>query len=96
MLFLNSSLLEGSTQMNLSAYFNILLGLPFFLSFIKNIIHYSIKFCNFLLFADDMRSFKAINNIYDRTLIQGGINSLQSWCSLSGVVCNTEKCFNIF
>jgi hypothetical protein len=50
-----------------------------------------IKYSNFLLFADDVKIFRAINSVDDCILLQSDINRIQGWCSDSYTKLNIVK-----
>lgn len=70
------------------------LGPLLFLVFINDIGDY-IKFCKFLLFADDLKAYRVINSIFDRYMIQTDLNSMSLWSNLNGIPFNIEKCLSI-
>jgi len=51
-----------------------------------------IKFCKYLLYADDMKLYKEINCTSDAELIQNDINSVQNWCKANFMYLNVSKC----
>lgn len=66
------------------------LGPLLFIIFIDNITS-SIKNCNFLLYADDLKIFKSINNISDCKELQDDLDRLFQW-SCSNLKFNINKC----
>jgi hypothetical protein len=50
-----------------------------------------IKYSNFLLFAGDIKIFRAINSVDDCILLQSDISSIQGWCSANYMKLNTSK-----
>lgn len=66
----------------------------FFLIFIND-IKFFIKFCKFLLFADDMKLYREISEPLDTQLLQNDLDSFYLWCKSNGLECNTKKCFSI-
>ena len=51
-----------------------------------------IKYCKYLLYADDMKIYKELNCINDVELIQVDINSVQQWCKINFMHLNVDKC----
>jgi hypothetical protein len=50
-----------------------------------------IEYSNFLLFAGDVKIFRAINSVDDCILLQSGINHIQGWCSANYMKLNISK-----
>lgn len=67
------------------------LGPIIFLLFVNDIPNI-FKFCNCLLFADDLKIFKRIQSLNDAELLQSEINSLSHWCSRNKLLININKC----
>jgi hypothetical protein len=51
----------------------------------------AIEYSNFLLFADDVKIFRAINSVDDCILLQSDISRTQGWCSANCMKLNTSK-----
>ena len=52
----------------------------------------NIKYCKFLLYADDMKMFGIVNDLNDSLLIQDDLNSINNWCKRNLMVLNVSKC----
>jgi hypothetical protein len=50
-----------------------------------------IEYSNFFLFADDDKTFRAINSVDDCILLQSDINPIQGWCSANCMKLNTSN-----
>jgi len=50
---------------------------------------------NFILFADDLKSFNVIHTVADCFNFQNDLNNLSIWCLLSGLQLSIDKCFSI-
>ena len=57
-----------------------------------------IKNSKSLLFADDLKIFRSVSNIYDCQLLQTDINSVVDWCKDNNLDLNIKKClvFSLF
>jgi hypothetical protein len=51
----------------------------------------AIEYSNFLLFADDLKIFRAKNSADDWILLQSDINRIQDWVSSNGMKLNIGK-----
>ena len=47
---------------------------------------------SFLLYADDLKIYKRVNNSVDAMLLQQDLNKLFSWCKSNGMQFNLSKC----
>lgn len=82
-----------------SEWYNVTSGVPqgsvlgptLFLCYINDIAH-SIKYSQFLLFADDTKLFKDIKSYDDCTLLQDDIDCLLEWCRTWHMKLNIDKC----
>lgn len=50
---------------------------------------------NLLLFADDLKVFRKINDHEDARALQVDIDTISNWCDLNGLELNIKKCNNI-
>jgi hypothetical protein len=50
-----------------------------------------ISYSKYLLFADDLKIYRNINNVHDCKLLQSDINSMQNWCFENGMTLNVGK-----
>ena len=57
-----------------------------------NYIKYFIKHSTFLLFADDLKLYKSINNYDDCVLLYNNLESVNNWCKMNGMDLETKKC----
>lgn len=62
-----------------------------FLCFIND-IKSVIRFCHFLLFADDMKLFRLIRSLNDCLLLQRDIEDVIKWCVHNQLEINVNKC----
>ena len=62
-----------------------------FLCDIENYIGY----CEYLLYADDLKLFRVVNNEGDSTLLQESLTSFAEWSDLNGLSLNAAKCSSI-
>ena len=69
------------------------LGPIFFLIFVNDISHV-IK-SNFLMYADDLKIYRAIDSLDDTQLLQDDLHRIHQWCAESGMILNTNKCCHI-
>ena len=67
------------------------LGPLLFLFFINDIAGF-LKFCKFLLFADDAKLFLEIVSLEAAANLQEDLNSFVYWCTINGMTLNVEKC----
>lgn len=68
---------------------------PLLFNIFINDIFSIIRFCQFLLFADDLKLFLHISNLSDCLMIQSDIDSLYNWSVSNGLHLNKDKCFII-
>lgn len=54
-----------------------------------------IKYSNVLMFADDLKMFKIINDVEDGELLQEDLTNLVRWCKINMLKLNIQKCFQI-
>jgi hypothetical protein len=64
---------------------------PFLFSVFINDLCNCINHCKFLIFADDLKIFRAINSPHDCLLLQPGINSVSGWCAANSMRRNIAK-----
>lgn len=69
------------------------LGPLFFNIFINDLID-RIS-CPCLLYADDLKIFKTIDNPYDALILQKDLETLANWCHYNKMSLNVQKCFVI-
>lgn len=67
------------------------LGPVLFLIFINDITSY-IKYSKISLFADDLKIYRTIKSIHDAELLQKDLDGVGEWCTLNGMLLNTNKC----
>lgn len=67
------------------------LGPLLFLLFIND-IPTLFKFCNVLLYADDLKIYSIVQNLNDCILFQNDIDSFLQWCKFNGMELNFSKC----
>jgi hypothetical protein len=65
-------------------------GLFLFNIFIDDLCN-SIKHCNFLFFADDLKIFRVVKSPHDCLLLQSDINSVNDWCTANTMRLNAAK-----
>jgi len=53
------------------------------------------KFCDYKLFADDLKIYANVSSIGDSRLIQDDLDRLSDWCLSNGLKLNTAKCFKM-
>jgi hypothetical protein len=58
---------------------------PFLCNVFINDLCNSINHCTFLIFADDIKIFHAINSSHDYPLLQPDINSFCDWCATNSM-----------
>lgn len=71
-----------------------ILGPLLFNIFINDIAHCFIH-SKHLLYADDLKIFKAVSSINDTLLIQEDINRFVAWSSVNGLPINFDKCYHL-
>ncbi|KAG7295979.1 hypothetical protein JYU34_021071 [Plutella xylostella] len=71
-----------------------LLGPLLFIIFIND-INDCFRNSEYLMFADDMKIFKAINNSIDEELLQEDLDRLSVYCLNNKLDINVDKCFHI-
>ena len=47
---------------------------------------------HFLLYADDLKLYRTINDFSNCVALQDDVNFLCRWCKLNGMVLNVSKC----
>jgi hypothetical protein len=67
------------------------IGPLLFLLFINDLC-YGLKHSQFLLYADDLKMFKKINNINDSKLLQIDLEYINNWCKNNKMELNVKKC----
>lgn len=100
------SYLRNRTQLvALKGYYSsqkpILYGVPqgshmgplFFLIFINDLA-YTIN-CNFQMYADDLKLYKAVSEAAHVHVLQSELNKVNDWCRANRMVLNCNKCFYI-
>lgn len=65
---------------------------PYLFNCFINDIGTNFKFCNFLLYADDLKLYRSISSIEDCYKIQQDLNNLSDWCNLNSLCLNLSKC----
>jgi Reverse transcriptase (RNA-dependent DNA polymerase) len=70
-----------------------ILGPLLFLIFINDAV--SDFHCSYLLYADDLKIFKIIDNISDCDQLQNDITYLSDWCNTNSLPLNVNKCKKI-
>ena len=55
----------------------------------------SIPNSKFLMFADDLKVFRAVESAYDAVLLQLDLDRLSEWCSTNSMSLNVNKCYKI-
>lgn len=66
-------------------------GSILFLLFLNDIGR-DIKYCSYLLFADDMKSFKTIASADDSKLLQLYLDNVNRWCTNNNLFLNLNNC----
>lgn len=82
-----------------SNYIDVISGVPqgshlgplLFLIFINDLPN-AIKYCNILMYADDVKIFSRIANNQDSTFLQADLNNFCNWCDLNLMELNLNKC----
>jgi len=54
-----------------------------------------IKNCEFLMFADDLKLFRKIENLSDCSALQDDLNNMVAWFNTIGLQCNVNKCHSV-
>ena len=67
------------------------LGPLLFLFFINDVASV-LKYCRFLLFADDAKFFLEIDSLESAAYLQEDLTRFEQWCDINGMVLNVEKC----
>lgn len=67
------------------------LGPILFLLFIDDLC-FALDDVQFLLYADDLKLYKAIENPQDHISLQENADLVEKWCTLNGVSLNVRKC----
>lgn len=67
------------------------LGPILFLVFINDLTQH-IKNCQYLLYADDMKIYKIVNDSSDTVLIQDDLDRINTWCRDNLMFLNVSKC----
>ena len=62
--------------------------------FINDITHV-IRYSEFLLFADDLKLFKSINNLNDAHELHLDLSNFIKWCHVNLLILDIDKCFKI-
>ena len=68
---------------------------PILFTIFVNDLFDCIKYSHCLMFADDMKIFKAINNHDDHLRLQCDLNEIYEWSLLNKLELNIEKCHSI-
>ena len=50
---------------------------------------------NVLLFADDLKIFREVNDYTDCVILQDDLNALADWCNTNNLPLNVDKCFSM-
>ena len=66
-------------------------GIILFLIFINDLTMF-LNEVYFLLYADDLKLYRTINDFSDCVALQDDVNFLCCWCKLNGMVLNVSKC----
>lgn len=102
----NSYLVGRSQQVKINGFlsdtFPVSSGVPqgghlsplLFAIFIMDISN-CFKFCDYLLFADDLKIFANVSSLDNTSLIQNDLNKVSDWCLSNGLKLNTAKCFKM-
>lgn len=64
---------------------------PLLFSIFINDVSSAIHDCHFLLYADDVKIFKAVSNTASCSALQRAITSFSEWCSRNKLLINTSK-----
>jgi hypothetical protein len=64
---------------------------PFLFNVFINDLCNSIKHCNFLFFADDLKIFRVVKSPHVCLLFQSDINSVNDWCTANTMMLNAAK-----
>lgn len=68
---------------------------PLLFNLFINDIGNSFKYCDYLLFADDLKIFMPIQSVDDQMLLQEDVNNLSQWCVENKLNLNIDKCCSI-
>lgn len=68
-----------------------ILGPLLFIIFINDLVRD--LSCEYLLYADDLKIFRVVNNVNDCLYIQNDLGILDNWCTQNKLYLNIEKCF---
>ena len=68
------------------------IGPLLFILFINDVCDY-IQHSSILLYADDCKIYKSIENTNDSSLLQEDLNSFNEWCRCNKMSLNVKKCF---
>ncbi|XP_063707697.1 uncharacterized protein LOC134836418, partial [Culicoides brevitarsis] len=70
------------------------LGPILFIIFINDLSQHILN-CHYLLYADDMKIYKIVNETSDTQLIQDDLNRINTWCTKNLMFLNVSKCNTI-
>jgi hypothetical protein len=70
------------------------LGPLLFLVFVNDIVAH-VKNSKVSMFADDLKIYKTIKNLYDVQVLQKDLDNIVEWCVDNGMILNPSKCVHI-
>lgn len=65
---------------------------PVLFNIFINDLTLNINYCNYLLYADDMKLYGNVNQISDTLLIQNDLNNISTWCTKNLMFLSVPKC----
>jgi len=68
---------------------------PILFNLFINDLYKVFSYCNYLLFADNLKIHLTVNSIDDSKKLQNDLISFEKWCHINSLKINVSKCFQI-
>jgi hypothetical protein len=65
---------------------------PVLFNIFANTVCSVLENCQYLLYADDLKIFRKVCNIYDAQKLQSDLSAVVDWCTVNKMELNAEKC----